>query len=238
MKKLNVVITAGGTSEPIDKVRKITNSGTGRLGKIIAEKLLENENINIYYICSKKALRPSNERVSIIEIETVNELKKEVETLLTNTKIDYFIHSMAVSDYYVDYVTTSNILANELNISPNLEETIINPQNKLDNTSKISSNEENLIVMLKKAPKVIELIKKLSPETKLIGFKLLENVTKEELLKVAINLKDKNNCDYVVANDLKNITKDTHEAFIIDKNNNYKQVFTKLEIAQKIKELK
>ena len=28
---INVVITSGGTSEPIDRVRKITNSSTGGL---------------------------------------------------------------------------------------------------------------------------------------------------------------------------------------------------------------
>ena len=35
-----VVITAGGTSEKIDNVRKITNSSTGKLGKVIANELI------------------------------------------------------------------------------------------------------------------------------------------------------------------------------------------------------
>ena len=38
MKK--IVITAGGTSEKIDQVRKITNSSTGKLGMTIANHLL------------------------------------------------------------------------------------------------------------------------------------------------------------------------------------------------------
>ena len=45
MKK--VIITAGGTSEKIDNVRKITNSSSGKLGMIIAEHLLE-ENDDYY----------------------------------------------------------------------------------------------------------------------------------------------------------------------------------------------
>ena len=36
-----IVITAGGTSEKIDNVRKITNSSSGKLGSVIATKLLE-----------------------------------------------------------------------------------------------------------------------------------------------------------------------------------------------------
>ena len=43
---LNIVITAGGTSEPIDNVRKITNSSTGKLGAVIAEELLKREDID------------------------------------------------------------------------------------------------------------------------------------------------------------------------------------------------
>ena len=35
-----IIITAGGTSEKIDNVRKITNSSTGKLGKLIAEHLM------------------------------------------------------------------------------------------------------------------------------------------------------------------------------------------------------
>jgi phosphopantothenoylcysteine synthetase/decarboxylase len=35
-KKLNILITAGGTREPIDPVRYITNASTGRMGYAIA----------------------------------------------------------------------------------------------------------------------------------------------------------------------------------------------------------
>ena len=54
---MNIVITAGGTSEYVDKVRKITNSSTGKLGSIIANKILESKNIsNLYYITTKKSI--------------------------------------------------------------------------------------------------------------------------------------------------------------------------------------
>lgn len=235
---INVVITAGGTSEPIDKVRKITNSSTGRLGSIIANTLLENPNIYVTYICTRKSIKPlvKYTNMEILEIEKVNELKSTVERVLKEKEINYFIHSMAVSDYYVDYVTTASLLEEYID-KENIKDSILNPSKKLDNSSKLSSSEDNLVVILRQSPKVISVIKNLSPNTKLIGFKLLENVSEEELIKVAINLKDKNNCDYVIANDLKNITKDTHKAYLIDKNNQIKIANTKQEIAQKIKEL-
>ena len=56
MKKF--VITAGGTSENIDNVRKITNSSSGKLGMTIANHLIYDDNdYFIYYICFKDSLR-------------------------------------------------------------------------------------------------------------------------------------------------------------------------------------
>ena len=52
---MNVVITAGGTSEPIDMVRKITNSSSGKLGSIIASKFNQ---CKVFYICAKKSIKP------------------------------------------------------------------------------------------------------------------------------------------------------------------------------------
>lgn len=219
MKK--VIITAGGTSEKIDNVRKITNSGTGKLGYAIANELLANyDDIKIYYVCSKSSYRPDDSRVEIIEVDGVLNLKEKIECLLLNNKIDFFVHSMAVSDYMVDYVT--NI------------ESIISNNIKIISGSKISSNEDNLVIVLKPTPKVISLIKNISEETFLVGFKLLDNVSKNELIEVAKNLRDKNNCDLVVANDLNNIRNGVHEAFIIDKNDNLEVASGKDDIAKKL----
>ena len=40
-KSMNIIVTAGGTSEPIDNVRRIANTGTGRLGSLVADELAE-----------------------------------------------------------------------------------------------------------------------------------------------------------------------------------------------------
>ena len=110
---MNIVITAGGLSEHIDKVRKITNSSTGKLGMIIANTFLDESNIdNIYYICPKGTLRPNSELVNIIEVEGAHDAKQKIEDILKNNKIHFFIHSMAVSDYTIDYVTCINYLEN------------------------------------------------------------------------------------------------------------------------------
>lgn len=229
---MNIVITAGGTSEPIDMVRKITNSSSGKLGSIIANKFNKDK---IFYVCTKKSIKPINDNIQIIEIKSTRDLEIAVKELLLNNKIDIFIHSMAVSDYMVDYVTTSNLLGNNYDNS-NLKEYLKNNKNILTD-KKISSYEDDLIIRLIKTPKIIGMIKKLSPSTKLIGFKLLDGVSKEELISVAKDLRDKNNCDYVVANDLKDINANDHIAYIINRDNKIIKANTKEEIANNIYQL-
>lgn len=217
--KSKIIITAGGTSERIDNVRKITNSSSGKLGCVIASKLLElkREEIDrIYYIAPKNALRIEDELIEYVEIVNTNDLKENVERLLRGEKIDYFIHSMAVSDYTVDFVTTARAIAEsiEANKGEDIYEVIVQGEKAIKD-SKISSYEDDLMIKLKRTPKIISLIKDISPNTYLVGFKLLDNVTKERLIEVATELKVKNRCDLVVANDLANIRKGNHLAYII-----------------------
>lgn len=231
MKK--IVITAGGTSEKIDNVRKITNSSSGKLGMTIANHLLnQSEDLIIYYVCSKNSLRPTDERVKVIEIDGTIDLKNRIETLLLNEKIDYFIHSMAVSDYMTDYVTTIERIKQSVKNNENIDEAFSNIE--IIDGSKISSYEDNLVIVLKPTPKIISIIKDLSPSTYLVGFKLLDGVSKEELIEVAKKLRDKNKCDLVVANDLSTIRNGEHIAYIINKDNEIEESRGKDDIAKKL----
>ena len=220
------VITSGGISEKIDNVRKITNSSSGKLGMTIANHLLESKSdITIYYVCSKNALRPNNTRVKIIEVAGTLDLKDKVESLLKNEKIDYFIHTMAVADYMVDYVTTVDKMKKSF---------LNNGDMEVIKDTKISSYENNLVLVLKPTPKIISLIKKESPLTYLVGFKLLDGVSKKELIEVAKRLRDKNKCDLVVANDLEDIRNKEHKAYIIDKEDKVVEASDKEDIAKKL----
>ena len=231
MKK--IIITSGGTSEKIDNVRKITNSSTGKLGMTIANHLLEeNDDIMIYYVCSKNSQRPKDSRVKIIEINGTIDLKNTIERLLESEHIDCFIHSMAVSDYITDYITTIERIKESVNEHDDIDEAFNNI--KVIEGKKISSYEDSLVIVLKPTPKIISMIKKMSPKTYLVGFKLLDGVTKEELIEVARKLRDKNNCDLVVANDLANIRKGNHIGYIIDKNNKVEEAYGKDDIAKKL----
>lgn len=235
--KKNIIITSGGTEENIDNVRKITNMATGKLGATICNTLLskKNDNINkIYYLSPDNSIKPiENEKIEFVPINGTYDLKEKVEHLLKDNRIDYFIHSMAVSDYTTEYITTASLLAKyiEENNKKDIESLIRENKNILDRNSKISSSEEDIIIKLKPTPKIISIIKSISPKTCLVGFKLLTNVSKRELCDVSYKLLMKNNCDLVIGNDLSNIKDDLHKAIFITKNGIIKEVNSKEEIA-------
>ena len=238
---MNVIITAGGTSEPIDNVRKITNSSSGKLGSTIANKMLQSNKIKkVFYVCHDGAILPTeNKKLEIIYIKTVENLQKTLKNLIKSQKIDVIVHSMAVSDYTVQYVITTEILAK--NLSNKTEEQITeflqNENIGVDNSKKISSNLSEVFIKLVPTPKVISKIKEWDKNIFLVGFKLLSNVSKDNLLEVASTLLRKNNCDVVVANDLKDISDQKHKAYILTKKGDILDAQTKEEIAERLSKI-
>ncbi len=250
-----MLLLLGGTSEKIDDVRTITNMSTGKLGATICNTLLADipkQIKKIYYLCSSTSVQPQlNEKIKTIVIEGTFDLKEKVENLLNNTKVDFFIHSMAVSDYTTDYVSNVGRLSDELSnklwsVKDTItKEELINlihkviecPEEKISTDKKISSTESDIIIKLKQTPKVISIIKEIQPKLILIGFKLLSDVTEDELIKVSTNLMKKNNCDYVVANDLSYIKKGTHNVIILNKDGIKIKVTGKEAIAHEIENI-
>jgi len=241
---MNIVITAGGTSERIDAVRKITNCASGKLGYTIAKTMLKESKLpieNLFYICTRQAKKPVDSRVKIVLVENASSVLKAVKDVLTQNKIDIFVHTMAVSDYTVDYITSSSMLADYINsniqINQNIEELIAKNTNIYPQDDKISSSEKDLIIKLKPTVKIISQIKLFSPKTFLIGFKLLENAPQAELEKAAYGLMEKNKCSLVVANNLALITATKHPATILDTSGNKIPAKTKLDIAKKLTQI-
>ncbi|MBZ2056896.1 phosphopantothenate--cysteine ligase [Streptococcus sanguinis] len=218
---MNILITSGGTSEKIDRVRSITNHSTGRLGKIIAETFLDKGD-QVTLVTTPKAVRPAaHPNLTIAQIENVAELLETLEPLVHTH--DVLIHAMAVSDYTPVYMTGFEAVA----ASPDMTEFL----NKTNSESKISSQDDVQVLFLKKTPKIISLVKKWNPAIRLIGFKLLVNVTKEELLKTARASLIKNQAEIIVANDLTEISNQEHKAYLVGKET-VTQAQSKEEIAQ------
>lgn len=223
----NILITAGGTSEKIDEVRVISNFSSGRLGLAVAKSFLESEHNEIgkiYYLCDKNTVVPDDSRIEVVRVAGVQGLLDELTRLLTNETIDAVVHAMAVSDYMVKQVTTVDAIRSGEEAAPLLS----------GGEGKISSEVEDLAILLKRTPKVIGEIKKLAEDTILVGFKLLSNVEQSVLISTALKLLHKNHCDMVLANDLSEITGDQHVGYLIMPDGSYHRYSTKIQIAEAI----
>ena len=218
---MNILITSGGTSEKIDRVRSITNHSTGRLGKIIAETFLD-KGYQVTLVTTPKSVRPAaHPNLTIVQIENVAELLESLKPLVHTHNV--LIHAMAVSDYTPVYMTGFEAVA----ASPDMTEFL----NKTNSESKISSQDDVQVLFLKKTPKIISLVKKWNPDIRLIGFKLLVDISDEELIKTARDSLIKNQAEIIVANDLTEISNHGHRAYLVGKET-VTQAQSKEEIAQ------
>jgi phosphopantothenate-cysteine ligase len=230
---LKAVVTAGGTSENIDGVRRITNSSTGTLSSLIADNLVDyglrlGKDIKVYYIHTDNCKMPSNKRGSemfeFIRATSTFEVKDAVETLLKEEKIDLFIHCMAVSDFFMHcYLSMEELASHIMDLSlqsqqMSKEDIIRHFSDLTPQEQKKISSKDDVCMFMKRTPKIINMIKKISPETFLIGFKLLSGGSFEDLLAAAQAQISENGSDFVLANDAKNIGNGKHEAVLIDNN--------------------
>ena len=220
---MQILITSGGTSEAIDRVRSITNHSTGSLGKIIAETALAKGH-QVTLITTPTALKPHpHPQLKLLVINHVEDLLTQMQKEVPHHQV--LIHAMAVSDYSPVYMTGLD----EVEKAPDLQRFL---QQKNQET-KISSKEEYQVLFLKKNPKIISLVKEWNPTIQLIGFKLLVAVSSEELIQVARESLVKNHASMIVANDLTKIQDGHHQAYLVT-DDQVLEASTKTEIADTI----
>ena len=68
--------------------------------------------------------------------------------------------------------------------------------------SKIKSDRKSLVIRLKKAPKIIDYVKKFQKDALLIGFKAETNLSKNSLIKSAQKKMKESKADMIIANDI------------------------------------
>ncbi len=123
-----VVVTAGGTQEPLDPVRYIGNRSSGQMGYALAQAALW-RGADVTLISGPVQLAPPY-GVHFVGVRTAQEMEKAVHTALdgkANEKgVDVLIMAAAVADYRPTQVSdhkikkTGNALHLELEINPDI----------------------------------------------------------------------------------------------------------------------
>lgn len=214
-KKLKVLVTAGGTQEKIDQVRVLSNLSTGRTGVEMARNLHELgldvtlllASSSPYRTQSGMDLRPQ----SSFTLKTFTDYQSLKDLLfheVKNESYDVLIHSAAVSDYSVDKIQSTD---------------------GKDLQSEKISGAGDIVLRLKKNPKLIDEVKALSKNKniRLIGFKLTSHSSEEQIYEKVSQLFSMAHCDFVVHNDTTQIDKkkNTHSFNFCALDNNKKIEF-------------
>ncbi|MFQ6073686.1 MAG: bifunctional phosphopantothenoylcysteine decarboxylase/phosphopantothenate--cysteine ligase CoaBC [Candidatus Bathyarchaeia archaeon] len=209
-----ILVTAGPTLEYIDPVRVITNKSSGLMGvEVTREALLRGAEVTLIYGVGT-ATPPREARV--IRVETTEEMYKAVVSELNSQKYDVVIATAAAADW--------------------------TPKKRFD--YKVPTRETpTLNVKLELTPKIIDVVKRISPEAFLVPFKAEYNVSDEELVENAYGRLKEAKADLIVANDVARkgvgFGAETNEIFIVDKKRKVVHVplTTKREASRKLLDL-
>lgn len=218
-----VLITGGPSNEYIDEVMKITNMSSGKIAIELAKYFVE-DGYMVHLLLTKNIKSPvldalnKQDNFALMRFETTEELLNNIYTCSNMMQYDVIIHSAAVADYKPAYSFRLEDMATEIadklsqcsqlgamttqSMADIVLEILKNPDCKVNDSTKISSCEPNLTVKLGLTPKIIESLRKLFPKAFICGFKLLENVSEEELVDAAMKQIKRCNTNLVFANDL------------------------------------
>lgn len=233
MKK--VLITGGPTNEYIDEVMKITNMSTGKLAVQLAG-YFSSDDYDVTLMLTKSCKSPMldqikmKDNVHLVTFETTDELYNLLKDF-SDTKYDIIIHSAAVGDYKPEFSFKLEDMAKELadtlslcngmdteQIAKLFLNIMKNPQCKVNDNTKISSVEPNLTVKLGLTPKIIAHLREWYPDAFICGFKLLENVSDDELIEAATKQVNKCNTNLCFANDLAMLRRGDATRLVVNKN--------------------
>jgi len=203
-----ILVSAGATYEAIDPVRGITNRSSGKTGVEIAREAFI-RGAKVTMLCGKMDVSvPSIFRE--VKVESTEEMQGELKNLLKNQ--DIFISAAAISDFIPEKSIQANV-------------------------DKISSDND-IILKFKRAPKIINSVKKINPDIFLVGFKAEYKVSEEQLIDSARRKMKESSADIMIANDVAikggGFGSDKNEIIIIDEDVFSVPLTSKREISQRI----
>jgi phosphopantothenoylcysteine decarboxylase/phosphopantothenate--cysteine ligase len=202
LKNKRVLITAGPTWVAIDDVRVISNIATGETGILLANKLTDLDVLTTLVLGPVGACC-LDKSIKLIRFRFFEELKNKLAKELAANRYDVVIHSAAVSDY--------------------------RPGKKVK--GKIKSDLKECKLKLIRTPKLIDLIKKISPSAFLVGFKFEMDPSKGNLIRSAERLLNQAQLDCVVANTTK---ENKYQAYIVGRNKVSSLIRNKKELTRRL----
>lgn len=180
-----ILITSGGTQEPIDQVRVISNLSTGRTGALLTDHL-SSLGFSVVLMHARGALLPKAD-VEKLSFVSSADLSEALGSRLRIGDIHAVIHMAAVSDFVLRDWEQDGV------------------RHAGSNSGKISSGED-LTLRLKRNPKVLDGIRGMSPvPLHLTAFKMTANADENGIQTAVRKVFEGSKPDWVVQNDTSEI---------------------------------
>jgi phosphopantothenoylcysteine synthetase/decarboxylase len=207
---MKILVTAGNTVVPLDKVRCITNIFTGRTGAQIAlESQRRGHRVTLLTsrpeaVAELSVRELPTERWQVCRFQTFEELQHLMTERIAREGPEALIHSAAVSDFSCAgiYAPAAGTRFRESGLSWQAEAPAT-PSLRDMSAAKVKSDVPELWLRLVRTPKLIDLVRSAwGFRGILVKFKLEVDVSEERLLDIAERSRCQSAADLMVANTL------------------------------------
>jgi phosphopantothenoylcysteine synthetase/decarboxylase len=207
---MKVLVTAGNTVAPIDRVRCITNIFSGRTGAAIAVEAHRRGHAVMLLTSHPETVAdlnagniPAGDRWAVRSYHTFDDLQKVMEGAIPGGKLEVIIHSAAVSDYRSAGVYAPASGTRFLAEDGHWESTGPVPLLVDRAAGKVKSDDPELWLRLVRTPKLVDRVRTgWGFRGILVKFKLEVDIGEEQLLEVAEQSRRQSAADLMVANTL------------------------------------
>lgn len=207
---MKLLVTAGNTLVPIDKVRCLLNIFTGRTGASIARCAWERgHSVTLLTSHPEVAGEPPTENWTLISYRTFEDLQSLMKEQIEEGGLDAVVHCAAVSDYLSGGIFAPAEHTRFRPESGRWESDSATAPALVDRAAgKVKSDEPELWLRLVRAPKLIDLIRRdWGFRGLLVKFKLEVGIDDKQLLAIAERSRRHSEADLMVANTLEGASK-------------------------------
>ncbi len=180
---MNCIVTAGPTFEPLDAVRRLTNSSTGRLGTEFANFLTDRGH-QVRLLIGEQATWRGERRAQVVQSFTTTENLRERLQAVRGPQVDGVFHVAAVNDFACAKAWERSEAGEWREIR----------------AAKLPSRLPSLLVELVPTPKVIGELRAWFPRALLVGWKLEMDGNPQSVLNKAAEQMTRNQTQACVVN--------------------------------------
>jgi phosphopantothenoylcysteine synthetase/decarboxylase len=168
---MRIVITSGPSYEPIDQVRRLTNSSTGELGTLLSEAFAEAGHSVVCFRAVASTFAAPLWPVEVMPYATNEDLVESLTRLPAREQVSVVLHAAALCDFKV--------------------REIVDEEGVALTGHKIPSRSGKLHLTLEPAPKVITSLRRMFPASIIVGWKFeIDGTTSDVLAKGRRQIED------------------------------------------------